>query len=448
MNHEHVNGNKEIDLKWTGERFLPWMKVGEIHYEHLHRYYFAKRFVKHKEVLDLGCGEGYGCSILLQDANSVTGIDKDEETIHHAKKKYAQDNIEFLTGSITQIPIEGEAIFDVITCFEVLEHIEDQEKLLKEVKRLLKPSGIFIVSTPNKTAFTDEERSPFHKKELELSEFKKLLQTEFKETEFFYQSLFLTSNIWKDQSSRIQEYVIERRNSEFQVGNKRENISKFFLSIATDSKLEKDSNYESYLIDSKNELLKNKDIYLEEISKLIQTKDLELNKAAKYADELGVVVKQRDSKVIELEEINGHHLVEHKKLNQSLWNTHEELIDVKNELTEIKSSVIFRTFKKLIKMMDMGFPTNTKRGEVKNIFVSSLAMISDEGLGNYFSAAKTKIDRKEYKILTPIKSSEIEENLLYNKVKANDKKRLKIVSHSQEELKGDNFVINENDDLE
>jgi len=188
--------------------------------------------------------------------------------------------------------------------------------------------------------------------------------------------------------------------------------------------------------------------YADELGVVVKQRDLELNKAAKYADELGVVVKQRDSKVIELEEINGHHLVEHKKLNQSLWNTHEELIDVKNELTEIKSSVIFRTFKKLIKMMDMGFPTNTKRGEVKNIFVSSLAMISDEGLGNYFSAAKTKIDRKEYKILTPIKSSEIEENLLYNKVKANDKKRLKIVSHSQEELKGDNFVINENDDLE
>jgi len=55
--------------EWTGERYLPFAdpKISgvEIHYEHLHRYYFALHSVKDKKVLDLACGEGYGSKLYL-----------------------------------------------------------------------------------------------------------------------------------------------------------------------------------------------------------------------------------------------------------------------------------------------------------------------------------------------------------------------------------------------
>jgi len=86
-------------LEWTGERYLPFVDTkilgAEIHYEHLHRYYFASKFVEGKRVLDLACGEGYGSYILSKSAEHVVGVDIDELTIKHASCKYIRDNLEF-----------------------------------------------------------------------------------------------------------------------------------------------------------------------------------------------------------------------------------------------------------------------------------------------------------------------------------------------------------------
>src|SRR5262245_51049092 len=144
-------------LEWTGERFLPWIRESTIAYEHLHRYAYAAELTKDKRVLDLACGEGYGARMLAETASSVVGIDIDENVIRHASVKYAgSTNLQFISGSITAVPIQDAHSFDVVTCFEAIEHIEDQEALLAEVKRLLKPDGTFIVSTPNKAIYHDE----------------------------------------------------------------------------------------------------------------------------------------------------------------------------------------------------------------------------------------------------------------------------------------------------
>ena len=154
-------------LKWTGERYVPWVDDPIIGYEHLHRYSFAKEFVKGKKVLDLACGEGYGSSMLAEEADEVIGIDIDESTIKHASSKYIKQGLQFIRGSITDVPIKTEKIFDVIACFEAIEHIGKHNELMEEVKRLLKTDGIFLVSTPNKYIYTDETgyKNPFHIKE-------------------------------------------------------------------------------------------------------------------------------------------------------------------------------------------------------------------------------------------------------------------------------------------
>src|SRR5271157_1669541 len=137
-------------LEWTGERYVPWADDAVINYEHLHRYGLAKEFVKGKNVLDLASGEGYGSFMLSAKAHSVTGVDIDDLSIKHASSKYVKENLRFIKGSIIDVPVKGENRFDVVVCFEALEHIEDHDGLMKEVKRLLKADGIFIVSTPNK----------------------------------------------------------------------------------------------------------------------------------------------------------------------------------------------------------------------------------------------------------------------------------------------------------
>src|SRR5438105_2987107 len=120
-------------LEWTGERFLPWIKESTIAYEHLHRYAFASTLVEGKRVLDLASGEGYGSNMLAASAATVTGIDIDESVVRHAAGKYGRKNLQFIPGSITAVPIPDDHSFDAIVCFEAIEHIEDQEKLLGEV---------------------------------------------------------------------------------------------------------------------------------------------------------------------------------------------------------------------------------------------------------------------------------------------------------------------------
>ena len=85
---------REDMLKLDGERFLPWMDDPMINYEHLHRYAFAKEFVKDKTVLDLACGEGYGSAMLAEEAEQVTGIDINECAIKHATATYVKSNLE------------------------------------------------------------------------------------------------------------------------------------------------------------------------------------------------------------------------------------------------------------------------------------------------------------------------------------------------------------------
>ena len=88
-----------MKLENSGERFLPWTEVDNTHYEHIHRYFFASKFVKDKKVLDLACGEGYGSDILSKTAKSVVGIDINKTTILHAQRKYLAKNIKFIRFS-------------------------------------------------------------------------------------------------------------------------------------------------------------------------------------------------------------------------------------------------------------------------------------------------------------------------------------------------------------
>src|SRR5437870_2487376 len=85
--------NMSIDvLEHTGERMIPQASVPEIFWEHVHRYRFAKRFVRNKRVLDIACGEGYGAFGLLRAGSaSVVGVDISEEACANARQKYGID---------------------------------------------------------------------------------------------------------------------------------------------------------------------------------------------------------------------------------------------------------------------------------------------------------------------------------------------------------------------
>jgi len=179
--------------EWTRERLESFV-FHDITIEHLHRYALAKEFVNGKKVLDIACGEGYGSNLLAETAEMVQAVDIDESIIAKAKNKYARKNLSFVAGSVQKIPFDA-ASFDVVASFETLEHISAHETMLTEIKRVLKPGGILLISTPDKKSYSDKPgySNPYHQKELSEEEFKLLLKKYFRYHEFYRQNIYTAS---------------------------------------------------------------------------------------------------------------------------------------------------------------------------------------------------------------------------------------------------------------
>lgn len=179
--------NPAKEFAWTGERFVPFLR-GDIELEHLHRYAFARDFTAQKDVLDIACGEGYGSYFLAGTAKTVIGMDLSETVIQHARSKYAAPALEFLQGDCTRIPLQDSSV-DVVVSFETIEHHDQHEAMLAEIKRVLRPDGVVVISTPEKHLLNElaQDRNEYHVKELSLGEFTELLESHFKHGVFFSQ---------------------------------------------------------------------------------------------------------------------------------------------------------------------------------------------------------------------------------------------------------------------
>ena len=140
-------------LDFTGERFTPEC-VREINYEHLHRYAFALELVRGKRVLDAACGEGYGSALLAGAASSVSAVDISEQAVQHARGRYQASNLDFHASDCRDLPFASDE-FDCIVSFETLEHLQDHDGLMQEFRRVLKPGGFLLLSSPDKAVYTD-----------------------------------------------------------------------------------------------------------------------------------------------------------------------------------------------------------------------------------------------------------------------------------------------------
>jgi GT2 family glycosyltransferase/SAM-dependent methyltransferase len=177
-------------MEFTGERFVP-TELGELSLEHWHRYAWCRQPVRGLRVLDVACGEGYGSALLAQTALSVHGVDISAEAVAHARAEYGNlDNVAFERASATELPFP-DAHFDAVISFETLEHLQEQEQMLSQIRRVLKPGGFFIVSSPNKEVYSDRRNfvNEFHVKELYFPELSELLGRHFGAVRYFGQRM-------------------------------------------------------------------------------------------------------------------------------------------------------------------------------------------------------------------------------------------------------------------
>ncbi|MFM0029584.1 glycosyltransferase [Paraburkholderia madseniana] len=189
-------------IQFTGERYVP-TEAGDIRYEHWHRYAWAAQSIAGLEVLDVACGEGYGSAILARMGKSVTGVDISSDAVAHASGQYAHvQNLSFLHGSASELPLP-DASFDAVVSFETIEHLFEQEEMLSEIHRVLKPGGFLILSSPNKKVYSDDRnyRNEFHVKELYFDELDRLVKRHFAKVRYYGQRLATSSIILPEGGS-------------------------------------------------------------------------------------------------------------------------------------------------------------------------------------------------------------------------------------------------------
>lgn len=191
-------------LPFTGERFTPEC-AGGIWYEHWHRYVLVRAWVAGKVVLDAACGEGYGSAFLAETAARVVGVDVSSDAVTHARSKYGgKANLQYLEASATSIPLPDGSI-DIVVSFETIEHLQDQEAMLAEFRRVLRPDGILVLSAPNRPVYSEEKnyRNEYHVREHDRMELSALLSPRFSKTNWYGQRLLFNSVTWSLANSPV-----------------------------------------------------------------------------------------------------------------------------------------------------------------------------------------------------------------------------------------------------
>ena len=175
------------------ERFVPDQMRGQlVAAEHLARYRWAASFCDGRRVLDAGCGAGYGTELLNQaGAANVVGVDVSEAALTLARAAVS-DGVTCEPGDVAALSYPDDS-FDVVVCFEVIEHVEDPERVLDELRRVLRPDGLLLLSSPNRTRYVPGD--PHHRHEYTRPELQEALGRRFESARVISQHVMLASII-------------------------------------------------------------------------------------------------------------------------------------------------------------------------------------------------------------------------------------------------------------
>lgn len=160
----------------TAERVSTETSDNYVFQRSLLAYHHAATMVE-GDILEIGTGSGYGVKVLAPKATRFITLDK-----FQTQDICQYDNTEYYQMSVPPIQFEGNR-FDYVLSFQVIEHIEQDMEFVREVARVLRPGGKFIVTTPN--APMSLTRNPWHVREYNVDELRSLLECNFSKVEAF-----------------------------------------------------------------------------------------------------------------------------------------------------------------------------------------------------------------------------------------------------------------------
>ena len=165
-------------MGFSGERWAAELVADPRHQGRYIEYAFARQYAHDRIVLDVGSGDGYAAYLLAENAREVTGFEVAREAVQSARQRYQRPNLRFEQGSATRLEFPDDT-FDLVTSFQVIEHVPDVGAVLGEIVRVLKPDGRAVITTPNRLTSIGE--NPYHVQEYSPDELRALFNGGFAE---------------------------------------------------------------------------------------------------------------------------------------------------------------------------------------------------------------------------------------------------------------------------
>lgn len=209
LNYE-LNTLANLVLRTDAERWVKNFIYPHIENEHLNRYLFLIDKVHNKKVLDIACGSGYGSYILASNSSpkKVVGVDLNKDSIRYANHRYPHKSVSRIVEDA--IEFSSDEKFDIIICFETIEHIQKYDKLLKNLSTLLSENGCLFLSTPIVETTTSQCYNPHHVIEWSINDFEILVKEHFKIVNKYVQNIKykqLKINVYKKLYYKLKEFV-------------------------------------------------------------------------------------------------------------------------------------------------------------------------------------------------------------------------------------------------
>ncbi|HYZ85222.1 MAG TPA: methyltransferase domain-containing protein [Bryobacteraceae bacterium] len=306
-----------MSSEFTGERVIPGQVDVDLWNEHISRYAFASRYASGARVLDIGCGTGYGTAELAQCAATCTGIDVSHDALCYASEHYR--GIRWVQASATSIPFRDEA-FDMLTCFEVIEHLEDWRALLHEARRLLSPSGKLLVSTPNRSFYAETRKlsgpNPFHVHEFDYQEFRDALE-----------GLFPHVSIYTQDHTAGLSFRAPHRDApgELSIGSGAfdPDVSNFYIAVCSPEPEERPSHF--FFVPSEANMLRQRALHIERLQSELRLKEQWIAEARKERDQVARMLQACEADLVERSAWGA-------KLDKELAEANEYVVQLQAEL--------------------------------------------------------------------------------------------------------------------
>ncbi len=205
-------------IKFTGEYFVPGISGKRIESDHIERYRFACNYVKNRSVLDIACGYGYSAPLIIDaGATMYVGVDINEQLVNNASSLYGSDLIRYYQGDICSY--KSNELYDVIICFETIEHVREYRRALLNIHNQLAVNGVLLISSPNRLitspnakCISDKPSNPYHVQEFTIAELK---------NELISLGFSIHMNIW---GQRISKNIFLDKCFKFLIGGSGESI--------------------------------------------------------------------------------------------------------------------------------------------------------------------------------------------------------------------------------